>query len=426
MANTLRNRMKETLLVVLAGVVITTSSFAKSGGKGQADTTKSVVLEKCPGSFLPKGSTESNFVLIKAKGISADTKGQFKFTLIGVSKEPGYCMNAPVSGASTEDDLAFDAAQDGFTVTSGGTIAVTTDTEANVATVKVKCSDYGANGIIKVEFKKKGSTSFAGVFEEGSQKNMSTRIPLDDNKNRIPDGTAWDKSTDGSFATGDDTDGIPVGINSPGDNITRYEEYRGFSYDGGHIRTDVNKKEIFIYDVDLLGVGYFGLLGYTVFNKVTPADYFSHLRYMCFNAKYPRQTGLRAGLLRKWQDGDPESNYNTQMANFGTTMVVMFDQMVEANASPVFIQRVISHELGHSVGFGADIPTTDALHGGKEVKNENGVIVGYAKHRNCIMDTPPVSNNETKNTYCSKHDLGATWTLGCLESHYIMRPIPAR
>ena len=213
----------------------------------------SIVIEKCPNNFLPKGGSEDNTVTIKAKVVVGDVSGRFRFELNNVSTEKGFCLNAPLTppdnGQDSDDwaDLHF-RNQGGFQINRVGTMATTTANNLREATVTVSCTDYGAYGQITVTFTRNGATESVMAKEEGSDRTF-TVIPLDDDNNQIADFAKQNSGPNGAKAAMDDIDRSPEGAGNTGDRLTRYEEYRGFMVSGKHVRTDIDKKEVFYFDV---------------------------------------------------------------------------------------------------------------------------------------------------------------------------------
>jgi len=80
------------------------------------------------------------------------------------------------------------------------------------------------------------------------------KIPRDGNNNNIPDNdnmARWDSGNDGQSGAERDIDQLPAGMGD-GDGFTVFEEYRGFVREDGsqswyHVRTDPNKKTVFVY-----------------------------------------------------------------------------------------------------------------------------------------------------------------------------------
>lgn len=232
-----------------------------------------IILEKCDASFIPVGGNEDEDPAIPFTTITArvdlshypNLKGSFKFILYEISTEPGYCMNAPKvlpTGNAEDSNSWLDLQihnQGGFQypITKNGAITVTSiNDNLTSCSVKVKSYDYGAHAQIKVEFYPQGTSDpnekIVGI-EEGSNVNVFTRIPRDDNKNYISDGSVADIGPGASFQADDDNEEVPVGA-STGDGIIRYEEYRGFVVNGQYKRLLPQSKDVFIYNFNIAEV----------------------------------------------------------------------------------------------------------------------------------------------------------------------------
>lgn len=223
-----------------------------------------VTLSRCPESFIPEGGpfTGNNIHLTAQVEMSEDApagaqiKGRFRFRLQDVSSEPGYCLNASYrmdqdeepdrTDQDEEPDLKFASLQNGFNVDDEGTTAETMHDQHSSADVEVRCFDYGAYGKIQASFARRGSEDYeaARVSETDDRE---TLIPRDDNGNHIADEYEFDTSPDGTSSSRDDNDSSPAGV-YPGDGLSRYEEYRGFSLPGRHVRTSPLKKDVFYFN----------------------------------------------------------------------------------------------------------------------------------------------------------------------------------
>jgi hypothetical protein len=203
-------------------------------------TVLGITITGCPSDWLPEGGeTQGNTVSFTGTTVPTVTT-DIKFTLLGVSSEPGYCLNAG-SQTDSDKDLKFTASDNpAFTVSENGLTA----TESNVpdAAVAVRCYDYGAYGLIEAE----SVGTYAGA-ESGTKD-----IPKDENSNCIAD--AW-TGEDGTAYYDEDDD--PEGDGTDGDGFSLYEEYRGFVSNAAYDRLDPTKKDIFVWDVDGLNTGHF-------------------------------------------------------------------------------------------------------------------------------------------------------------------------
>jgi Bacterial Ig domain len=212
-----------------------------------------VEIDKTPSAFIPQGGSADNNVQITARVTPSALKGKFKFRLYETSDEKGYCINAPKTvPASGEDsdtwkDLQFPT-QTGFTISgTSSSVADTTSTNLDTATVTVKSFDYGSFGKIKVEFIK-GLVTYLAT-ETGGTKTY-TNIPRDDDENHVADSASQNSGSGASGAATEDADSTPTGLGVSGDRLTRYEEYRGFLVSGTHVRTSVAEKDVFYNDAD--------------------------------------------------------------------------------------------------------------------------------------------------------------------------------
>lgn len=215
--------------------------------------------------------TPGNGMLVKVVLQKKDKPGQkpqakaksFKFELTGVSKEPGVCLNWPPKEKTKKDpdfDLKIDkdgnpslpqVASDGQSATSGGGL--------QESSVIVFSYDWGAWGSLKVTAElDNGQTVVAHL--QNKPKITELKIPKDDNNNHIADGYEIEGETSAADA---DDDPLPKGDHT-GDTLSYYEEYRGFQVSGDHVRTDNNRKDVFVYDRDHLGLGSFPASGMNI------------------------------------------------------------------------------------------------------------------------------------------------------------------
>jgi len=240
-------------------------------------TSVKVNLEKCVEGWDPRGGNEDNTTTIRVYVTPNTVKGTFKFTLFDVSDEKGFCLNDPIllplTGEDSDSwkDLQFVAPQSGFVVSGvNNDIAQTAANTINESTVTIKSYDYGAYGKIKVEFWASLDSSNVIVGEEeGGSTFEFTRLPYDRDENHIRDGALQNPET-GLDKAYDDIEYQPVGKGVLGDNLTRYEEYRGFMCVDGHVRTGTSKKTVFIVNAtgELWSTVVFGVSqpGYDLYN----------------------------------------------------------------------------------------------------------------------------------------------------------------
>jgi hypothetical protein len=144
------------------------------------------------------------------------------FSLEDTSAFKGTAMN---SGADTGIDYSL-----------GGSVAIFAGD--NTASVTLWCYDYGG---------------FTRLSTTDGVATADFRLPLDIDNNWMPDVLS------DSGQPGDDDDALPALDGTPGDGLSRFEEFRGFVVRGVHQRTSPSFKDVFIYS-QFLGVG----IGYAV------------------------------------------------------------------------------------------------------------------------------------------------------------------
>jgi len=291
-------------------------------------------------------------------------KRRIAFELDRISRNPGVCMNYPPGKealcspgvihksplANDNPDLFFaddDPAMSDFTFENDITdtsedhrcpLAIvalegdnpahshhyqkaTTSDLVSEATVVVRCEDFGAYGFLKASAKdcetllpREGSAPVSGKTGENTVK-----IPWDENGNDIADAAPQDKKNGVPVKADADDDADPAGDGTAGDGLTNFEEYRGFIVKAGngraHIRTDINKKDIFIHDRDGLATGYFGASGLEV--HLIPDGRF-------YNGDSTDKPGPG------WKNGDPTPSQGpdegTQVINFNKVKYSKGDQ----------------------------------------------------------------------------------------------------
>ena len=162
------------------------------------------------------------------------------YTVTSCSDEAGFCMNSGALPDTADNDYSFQAASED--TEENGTVS------GGKASVNFYCKDYGGYSTVNVALKKGADT----VLE------IARGIPSDTNPaggNHCADHWPGDKGPGATNSATDDGDNQPSGIT--GDGFTRYQEYRGFIVNGNHTRLDVNTRDLFVYDQDSLGCGYY-------------------------------------------------------------------------------------------------------------------------------------------------------------------------
>lgn len=210
------------------------------------------------------------------------------FDLPDVSGEEGVAMNTPLPGTAekcrdllikNEDDHeAYEDPGVDDCNKKGYFIQARTKKPVRTYKIKIHSEDYGAYGFIrsfanvpaprKPEPAKSSKPYYKSLTILSRQfshpdANRKKKHVYDDNRVNIPHDLDENHIADGGWrVTGgqliadpvnerDDEDRVPVADGYKGDGLTAYEEYRGFKIQSGaHLRTDINRKDVFLYITD--------------------------------------------------------------------------------------------------------------------------------------------------------------------------------
>ncbi|MBC7587361.1 MAG: hypothetical protein H7178_03295 [Chitinophagaceae bacterium] len=233
---------------------------------------------KVDGSDDTKGDDRLQFNVIvrDKKDHSKMYNGNFtvEWRLEDVTKYPGFCNNYPSYDKSSDInfDLKFNPLlgkdpnfDEGRT---DGTVATTKDNRGKDATVHVISMDYAAWGKLQARITLDDGSFplIANPYYKDDETYLT--IPYDIDENKLADKWETDNHVfKKGFALNWDEDRKPENQNSDGDGYTLFEEYRGFAeHKPGettpnkqdvHVRTDPDKKDVFVYDRDQLFEKYY-------------------------------------------------------------------------------------------------------------------------------------------------------------------------
>ena len=319
-------------------------------------------LTESPSDWRPMAGVPAVFTA--AIDPSLGVSGRFRFTLSGVSTEPGYAMNA---GTGDELDLQFSPDQsilfeDPVETADGWTIE--TSEALTSAEISVMARDYGAWGRLSAQ-----------ILVDGEwydclppSREASVPIPLDANGNHIADVWERDHALSDAGASAD-IDRVPEGA-GPGDGFSNYEEYRGFLIEGQWQSTDPAWKELFVHDETAEGAGFFPVSGVVVL--LIDAKEFDKDRVVNFNRRFGtagRQKGLR--MVNRSLKPGTLGEVTPRVAPPAGIDEVMIDKAQLGALGAVALASTIAHELGHAVaiehhGAGAELgscgdPAANAL-----------------------------------------------------------------
>jgi hypothetical protein len=173
------------------------------------------------------------------------------FELVNVSREPGVCMNAPLSTVvpgGEVDDLFFERSEQaasGGDVLPGEPRLVVPTQGANTARAAVHSRDFGAYGVLRVTGILEGGTAEIVGHVRGDDSKTEVRIPLSDPGSVVA--KSWKRQKKVADWDDDADREMVGGWLYPGDGLSLYEEYRGFSVRGDHKRTEPARKTLFVH-----------------------------------------------------------------------------------------------------------------------------------------------------------------------------------
>ena len=190
--------------------------------------------------------------------MQSERKAHFRFTLFNVSNYPGIASNY---ATNTNFDLEFKKGQFTYSKpkgTSDGYVIETLAPHREVA-ITIVAHDGAAWGRIKCEIKI--NNHWIPCLTEFTTSHSYT-LPVDKNENKIAD--IWERMyhTEDLPITNDD-DYLPKS-NFNGDNLTLFDEYRGFFTSTGWISTHPWEKDLFIHNPNNFDLGYFKKLNLAI------------------------------------------------------------------------------------------------------------------------------------------------------------------
>lgn len=193
------------------------------------------------------GNTVSVNVQLRHRGETepaTDMLGTFYVTLEDVSRQPGYCVNAPSKdNAGKDPDLRLLEADN---LWLNDTQSGQSEEDTSELSVTIESYDFGAYGRLRVEVVVNDGSVIKAHLDGDPGKDYLD-LPVDDNRNHIADSWERENGVEEFPATWDEAN-QPAGQYLPGDGISLYEKYRGVVIQGYHQRLDPWKKHLFIYD----------------------------------------------------------------------------------------------------------------------------------------------------------------------------------
>ena len=250
---------------------------------GEAQTEVLLIPAKGYDQWLPQaGESESEIGDFIDVRIVAQQRGKpgsrppqevkkYKVELVDVSKEPGVCLNWPDRAKAKRDpDLKLDETNPYLRLLDkDGQAAETRQAGLTEFMVTVNSYDWGAHGKLQVTAEMHDGSTVVGHVENRASE-FALALPKDENSNHVADW--WEHWFElKNKAAEADEEKTPLGDGDDGDSIPLYEEYRGFRVQKKHERLSPEMKDVFVYDVHDLGLGYYAQTGLQVY-RLSPTE----------------------------------------------------------------------------------------------------------------------------------------------------------
>lgn len=352
-----------------------------------------IVLDKCSGSWLPLlGNTTSMTATI----YPSTKTGYINFAITDPTSYLGYCSNAGTYLA-TDKDMLFTYPQANMNIGNDHLWGFTTSS-VNTASIQITSYDCGAWSKLDAYVTIGSETKHAHVRETDTTKPIVkyATIPLDEDANKIADGWIYNNNSSGTTGgVADDTESSPTGINT-GDGFSRLDEYRGFVTLNAYARTNPNDvKDIFIYDQNNLGIGYFPNLGLTS-HLISNTEWDSATRKVNFKGD-----NNQCGILMR------DASYDPIYLGYTFPGVGTPNQVTEAC---IYTQRIREWGGNNSSRLTWENPYDyNVLY--QTTAHELGHAVNISHHSNgtlCIMRNPCPDNHNPPTQYCQSNPGCAT------------------
>jgi len=283
--------------------------------------------------------------------------------------------------------------------------------------IVVRSEDFGSYGVLSfyarncVEVRPKENGAHRQVCREDEGK---IKIPYDKNGNNIPDDTPWDRGN-----PTDDNDEIPIGNGVRGDNLSNYDEYRGFIIlrtlgtpihgeketviDGlRHVRTSIRVKDIFIHS-------FIGMGNFEYFLKTGLRVHF--IEYSMYNIQGVAPSATPPLTRSTWSYGDMNMlvNYNRRYASsyrcYGLQLV---GRSWASHNHPDWVGNYfgVSHARNSSPKVNGPPSYKDAVFVDVQLNRNYKVVEGGVLKSTIILGGVNVNVGDMKLKHSIAHELG--------------------
>ncbi|MEZ5560728.1 MAG: hypothetical protein R3E86_19550 [Pseudomonadales bacterium] len=202
---------------------------------------------------------------------------RFSFSLGGVSREPGVCLNWPLAARDSNPDLRLALAGVPGALSEEDQVLNIEDPPANDAgqpygAAQIDAYDYGARAILTVTAELDDGRELVGVLHGADRDWHAVDLPKQSQTVWIAD--AWTAAHGTAELPPSDDDETTAGQPLNGDGYTLYEEYRGFVVNGRHVEGDPKRKDYFVLNL----IGADARPGIALFEELSDLRVHSKLR----------------------------------------------------------------------------------------------------------------------------------------------------
>lgn len=208
-----------------------------------------------PEGNIKRPTEPGNKLMARATLKPKDGEGKFvprvkniRFQLLDTSREPGICLNWPLSAKDQDYDLRL-AAVAGGKLSKSDQILEVADPKRNdegqaYAEVQIDSYDFGGRASLRAICLLADGREIEGVMKEVGE---MPRLPKMKSPGWVAD--SWKQKNNAASLADDDDKEKVEGQKDNGDGFTLYEEYRGWAENEKHIEGDPKRKDFFVLNL---------------------------------------------------------------------------------------------------------------------------------------------------------------------------------